>query len=803
MKKKTNTIRNFARRAAMMLLLSVLTTATAWADDAYQFHGTAGTAGANSSQGYDKLFDFRTDTKWCVTNFTSCYVEFYTEGEVIPHGYILTTGDDCAKYNGRNPKSWVIKAKRNQGDAWTTLVTVTNNTTMQDVNSTDYSFTLNNSNIFKYFRFEVSAVQSGTVFQLSRLQFTGNQVRDLSRYGGTCRAENGDVLTGANTFDETLQVRIAAGATVTLDGVNISQPSSQGNPGITCEGDATIILVDGTTNNVSGGGDRSGIFIPQNHTLTIRGEGSLNANCTNVDYGAGIGADKDNPGGNIVIESGVINAKGHHGAGIGATQGSSCGNITISGGTVTATGGDGGAGIGAAESYEISGNHTYAPCGNITISGGTVTANGGENGAGIGAGKNSICGDITISGGTVNATGGYYAAGIGGGSYGDCGNIIITNGVTRVTVAGGLDVYGYMEWAIGSSYRGWCTSVTIGGVSTGSIIQETPFVTYPYKVAFNKNGGTGSMASQNFMYNVAQNLTANSYTWQDCVFIGWATSSDGAVTYTDGQSVSNLTTTTNATVTLYAVWKGGATVLADGTAYTRTTEYAVTSATYRKTIDSERVGKHQAWLVPFDYTIKSEDLDKFQFYKINMIANSPDPSVETTDEMWVFVTRLNAGDVLRGNLPYVYKPLEAVTDYGFTTENATLMAKNTGVIAETQTMEDVYSFYATYENTTATDSDPFYYVSINGGITLGNDGTVTVGPYRWIIRKTSKYGGTPSYAPRMRFFDGEDGVATGINGLESLHEADGQWFDLNGRRLADMPTHKGIYICGGRKVVVR
>ena len=246
-------------------------------------------------------------------------------------------------------------------------------------------------------------------------------------------------------------------------------------------------------------------------------------------------------------------------------------------------------------------------------------------------------------------------------------------------------------------------------------------------------------------------------------------------------------------------------VIADGSPYAIASDADVVAATYKKTLGSERIGKHQAWMVPFDYTIKSEDTEKFTFYKINMIANSPSPAVEATDEMWVFVKRLDAGAVLHANMPYVYKPKEAVTDYEFVTENATLKAPNNDVLLKTETAEDVYSFYATYENTTATSSAPFYYVSAQGEVCLGND--VTVGPYRWIIRKTSKFGSTPSYARRMHFYDGEGGETTSLSeelrvkSEEFATAAD--WYTLDGRRLVGKPTAKGIYVRNGHKFIVK
>ena len=63
------------------------------------------------------------------------------------------------------------------------------------------------------------------------------------------------------------------------------------------------------------------------------------------------------------------------------------------------------------------------------------------------------------------------------------------------------------------------------------------------------------MANESMTYGTYKNLTSNAFTKSGHRFLGWATSSSGAVVYTDGQSVRNLTTTNNGTVTLYAVWQ--------------------------------------------------------------------------------------------------------------------------------------------------------------------------------------------------------------------------------------------------------
>ena len=297
-------------------------------------------------------------------------------------------------------------------------------------------------------------------------------VTDLSKLTANYTAQDGDILTG--TLGANVKISIAAGATVTLDGVTINGVNNSDYKwaGITCVGDAIIILKDDTENTVNGfSAEYPGIYVPSGNTLTIKGEtkgtGSLNASSNG--NGAGIGGGYGNSinCGNIVIEGGDITATGSsYAAGIGSASNTSCGDITISGGTITANGGEYAAGIGTGYT-----ENSY--CGDITISGGTVTATGGENGAGIGTGRSGSCNNITISGGTVSATGGEKAAGIGSGSNsGDCGNITITTGVTKVTATKGSD----SPNSIGAGNSGSCTSVTIGGVV--GAISTSPY-TYP------------------------------------------------------------------------------------------------------------------------------------------------------------------------------------------------------------------------------------------------------------------------------------------------------------------------------------
>lgn len=75
-----------------------------------------------------------------------------------------------------------------------------------------------------------------------------------------------------------------------------------------------------------------------------------------------------------------------------------------------------------------------------------------------------------------------------------------------------------------------------------------------YTVAFNANGGTGTMTNQEIDTDVPTRLTLNSFTRDEYIFQGWTSSPSGTVIYSDGQEVTNITAS-GTTIILYAVWK--------------------------------------------------------------------------------------------------------------------------------------------------------------------------------------------------------------------------------------------------------
>ena len=113
-----------------------------------------------------------------------------------------------------------------------------------------------------------------------------------------------------------------------------------------------------------------------------------------------------------------------------------------------------------------------------------------------------------------------------------------------------------LSWSNNSSAGTGTVTVTGKGNYTGSVSANFNIRWARYYVHFDKNhnDATGTMSDQQFTYNTAQNLTTNAFSHGSYPFAGWSTTPNGAVTYTDGQSVSNLTAVDGETVTLYAQW---------------------------------------------------------------------------------------------------------------------------------------------------------------------------------------------------------------------------------------------------------
>lgn len=234
--------------------------------------------------------------------------------------------------------------------------------------------------------------------------------------------------------------------------------------------------------------------------------------------------------------------------------------------------------------------------------------------------------------------------------------------------------------------------------------------------------------------------------------------------------------------------------LADGVAfpYNLTSDVLADKVTYTRSYDENRVDKYQGWMLPFDYTITAEDLENFSFFKISMVAHSNVAGESaSTEDIWIHVNPMSAGEVLRANKPYIYKPKTAIDNYEFISENVTLKKPMETMLLQTATTEATYSFYGTYQTTTLTPSNDHrdFYLSINGDLSYPSTGNIAVGAYRWYLRMETK--NDLEYARGIGFVVDEDNTTTGLRNISTAEDGD-IFYTLDGVRV-EKPG-KGIFI---------
>lgn len=128
--------------------------------------------------------------------------------------------------------------------------------------------------------------------------------------------------------------------------------------------------------------------------------------------------------------------------------------------------------------------------------------------------------------------------------------------------------YSFSGWAISASGNvAFADKASVSGLTTTSGATVNLYAKWKantYTVAYNANGGLGTMSSVAHTYDTAKTLTKNTFTKEGYMFMGWSTSSSGDVEYKDGESVKNLVT--SGTITLYAVWvrEGTVRIMVDG-----------------------------------------------------------------------------------------------------------------------------------------------------------------------------------------------------------------------------------------------
>ena len=166
----------------MLLLLPTNMVAQTTNDEPVTFTALEGNPeGVSEAENFKKLFDGKKTindfSKWCCKFSGSAYVIFEASKAGVPVGYTITTGDDNANWgcSGRNPLSWKLYGN-NEGEngAWTLIQAVENDTKLQDKNCTSYDFTCEGSTSYKYFKWEITAIHSGSILQVGEFELKLN-----------------------------------------------------------------------------------------------------------------------------------------------------------------------------------------------------------------------------------------------------------------------------------------------------------------------------------------------------------------------------------------------------------------------------------------------------------------------------------------------------------------------------------------------------------------------------------------------------------------------------------------------------
>ena len=338
---------------------------------------------------------------------------------------------------------------------------------------------------------------------------------------------------------------------------------------ITVRGTVHLILCDGKTLTSS-----SGITVHEGNTLNIYGQaegtGAIVATASGGNF-AGIGTEGNDGGaktlGTVNIHGGYISATGGAwSAGIGGGVGCGGGNINIYGGHISAIGKDGEAQAIGKGSSGADVTRTIAYGLRVYYNNNSTPTTYNDHMGGLGQKTvrvepctehiNDICtycgfphyGHVTYN--DNNATSGTVPT--------DATNYESYTVITVPDNTGNLARIGY-------TFAGWNTAANGSGINFapgatftiyGNVTLYAKWTPINYTVRFHKNhdDATGTMSEQTFTFDVVQPLTVNAFTLDNYLFAGWNTTTNGIVTYTDGQSVSNLATVQDAVVNLYALW---------------------------------------------------------------------------------------------------------------------------------------------------------------------------------------------------------------------------------------------------------
>lgn len=150
-----------------------------------------------------------------------------------------------------------------------------------------------------------------------------------------------------------------------------------------------------------------------------------------------------------------------------------------------------------------------------------------------------------------------------GSTSGSTASMSMTYDVSKNLTANGFSKSGYVfaGWntkanGTGTSYVNKESVKNLTSVNGATVTLYAQWTVSTYSIAFNGNGHTGgSTASMSVNFDTPVTLRANGFTRTGYTFKNWNTKSNGSgTTYTDKQTVTNLSSTAGSTIYLYAQW---------------------------------------------------------------------------------------------------------------------------------------------------------------------------------------------------------------------------------------------------------
>jgi len=376
----------------------------------------------------------------------------------------------------------------------------------------------------------------------------------------------------------TVVIYIPAGMTLTVNGRN-NTGTIGGGAGISLPSTSTLIIRGGGTLNANGGngGNATNGSAGGNGIISHPGNGGTFDGSWNGGYGgaggnggggggAGIGSAGGSGGtGGAMVDAPVQAPTSNTGslAGGNGNSGSTGGVIASAGtlyvldtATVTATGGAGGS-MGSGGAAGSSANDAGSTWGSNYQAGGGGGGGGGgagANGAGIGAGgkggggggSGGAGGRNTLASSNQNTyptgeggTGGFNGDGLSTAWGGDGTRVV------KEVVAGG---YGGAAGAVAANASNGAAYRATGATAAGATVATTSSA-----ITYNTNGTsvTGMPANQTKYADAPEYITHLVPVRDAYTFIGWNTVS----TATTGNYTANQSYTTNAALTLYAIWE--------------------------------------------------------------------------------------------------------------------------------------------------------------------------------------------------------------------------------------------------------